>query len=493
MGKKIKIILVDAYIGNFPSLGLAYIAAYLREKNGICDIQILQRKFCPNLIDRITDEKADIVGYFSITPGFDKLLEVIAGVRKRDSGVAQIMGGPHMTALPKRLPKEINVGVISEGEITMSELVNIYVKYKRFPLQELERVKGIVYWKGEEIVQNEKREPIKNIDDLPLPARDLLNIEGYYPVNFRGFPTKILNSTGMMTSRGCPFNCAFCQENVLSRFRAHSAKRAVKEIEELINRYKCNFIQIMDDQFLVSVDRLKKIVQLIIEKKFHKKASFFCYLRANQITEKTAPLLKKMNTKIVFIGFESGSDRILKYLKDKTCSVANNQRAYDLCRKYGMEVYGAFIAGSPDETMEDLEKTYQFIKKNHLAIGEIFILTPLPGTRIWDYAVSKGYLNPDAEISWDKLLIKTTSGYKDKLWLSEHISKEEYYNFYEKKIRPVFWHYLQVANGFSFIDLLRPVFWKRVRKRPKFFLSVLKQSIIHFFKCKISLYNEKVQ
>lgn len=484
MKDNLKIILVDAYVGNIPSLGLAYLAGYLKEKRDIKNVKILQKKFCNNLTKAIVEENPDVVGYFSISPGFEKLLEIIKNVREQKPNLVQIIGGPHITALPESLPKEIDVAVVGEGELVLVELMDLYKKYNFLPLDKLHKIQNLVFRDNGEIIKTLRHDGIKNLDDLPKPARDLLDIQDYYPSLVRQFPTKIFQSSGVMTSRGCPFKCIFCQDGALSKFRAHSAERTVKEIEELVDKYKVNFLQIVDDQFLVNINRLKEIVKLICEKKIHKKTAFYCYLRANQITEETAKLLKQMNVKLVFIGFESGSDRILKYLKDATCSVEKNQKAYDLCRKNKIDVYGAFIVGSPDETMDDIKKTYEFIRKNRMATAEVFMLTPLPGTKIWDYALEEGLVN--INMDWNKLLIKMSNNRDEKEWLCKNVSKQEYLKFYKDKIQPLQWHYIQTANDFKISDLFHLSLWKMFFKKPKFYLSVFKQSLI-FLCCKLNL------
>lgn len=482
--KNIKIILVNAYVGNMPSLGLAYLASYLREKKGIKNIKILQKKFYPDLISGIIKEQADMVGYFSVTPGFSDLLKIIKEVDKQ-SPVLQLMGGPHLTALPDTLPQEIDVGVVGEGEKILADLVNLYIKYNSLPIEKLYDIKSLVFRDANgKIVKTERDHGVDNLDDLPSPARDLLNIPGYYPSTIKQYPTKVFLSAGVLTSRGCPYHCIFCQENVLNRFRTYSAERAVAEIEELINKYKANFIQIMDDQFLVSIQRLKRIVELIRQKQLHKKAFFYCYLRANQVTQETAQLLKQMGVILIFIGFESGSDRILKYLKDNSCSVEKNQQAYDICKQYGLDIYGTFIVGSPQETMDDVKKTYEFIKKNKMACAEVFMLTPLPGTKIWEYAKGKGLVSDNMD--WDKLLIKMSGKSQEKVWLAKNIDKKKYLEFYKTKLRPLLWHYFQTANQFKITDLFNPQLLKLIIKNPKYYLSVAKQSMISV----LGLYNK---
>jgi len=315
-----------------------------------------------------------------------------------------------------------------------------------------------------------------DLDSFPKPARDLLNIKGYYLGQIiRAFPTKVYRSSVIMTTRGCPFRCVFCQSGVYgTKFRFHSAKRVIEEIEELILNYNCNYVQILDDQFLCNKTRLREIVRGIKSRGLEKKAEFFCLIRATQIDDEVASLLKEMNTNLVFIGFESNSDRILKYLKDNTCSEEANKRAYDLCRKYKMQVYGAFIFGSPAETMSDMEKTYQFMKDNPMASCEVSRLTPLPGSGIWDYALEKGIV--DSSMKLDDLNVRVRKDNLERVWLCEQVSKEDFIKFFNEKLKPLSWRYLQTANNFRIMDLFNPMLIKLIFKNPRYYLSVLKRS-----------------
>jgi len=235
----------------------------------------------------------------------------------------------------------------------------------------------------------------------------------------------------------------------------------------------------MDDQFAVDIQRLEDIVSKIEEKGLNKKVIFFCYLRADQVNDKVLILLKRMNVKIIFIGFESGSDRILKYLKQENCSVETNQNAFNLCNKYKMLVYGSFIFGSPQEAMEDMEKTYNFIKRNRMALIEVQTLTPLPGTKIWDYAKKRGIVSD--KMNWDSLLLRIKGDGENQPWLCENVSWGEFYQFYVAKIRPVTWHYQQVIKDFSILDLFRSDFFLAFLKNPKFYLSMFKHSLLDLF------------
>lgn len=474
--KNPKIILVNPYIGGIPGLGLAYLASYLRERLNIKDIEILQKKFYPSLAEAIIERKPDIVGYFSLTAGLEDIYQLIEKISSELPSAVQIMGGPHITALPKSLSLNAAVGVVGEGEETFAELVRVFESYGKLPVSELRKIKGVCFYDKNQLIKTDRREPVMNLDSLPKPARDLLNIKGYFPANLRAFPTKIYRSSCLMTTRGCPFSCVFCQQGFYGpKFRFHSPARVIEEIEELVNVYGCDFIEIQDDQFLCNKQRLREIVNGIKSKGIEKRAAFFCYIRATQADEEVMKMLKEMNTKLIFIGFESGSDKVLKYLKDNTCSVETNQRAYDLARKYKIYVYGAFIFGAPNETMEDMERTYEFMKKNPMSLCEVSRLTPFPGTGIWNYAAEKGFVDPDMNFQYFKVRVKDNR--VKKLWLCENVSREEFLKFFHKKVEPLSWRYVQTAHDFSMRDLFNREFIKRVIKDPKFYLSVAKRTI----------------
>jgi len=476
MLEKIKIVLVDAYPGVLPGLGLGYLAGALRQEftEDEIEIKILQRKFEENFLNSILFEKPNIVGYISFTPGMNYLLGLIKEVAAKNSAIIQVIGGPHITAMPTSLPEEVDVGAIGPGEKTICRLVRIYQKKGDLPVVDLRLVPGIVFRDNNELVKTGKADFYDNFDDVPKPARDLLNIKGFFPMIKGPFPLKFYRSSGVMTSRGCPFNCIFCQEDVFNKYRYHSAERAVAEIEELVERYQVNFVEIMDDQFAIDLKRLADIVVGIEKKKLNKKAIFFCYLRADQVSDEVLVLIKRMNVKIVFIGFESGSDKILQYLKQQSCSVTINQRAYDLCRKYGILVYGSFIFGSPRETLADMGMTLDFIRRNKMALTEVQTLTPLPGTRIWDYAKTKGLVSET--MNWDNLLLRIKGDGKDQPWLCENVSYEDFFNFYKLKVEPVTWHYKQIIKDFNAFDFLKFKFWRLFIQQPKNCLSMLKHT-----------------
>jgi radical SAM superfamily enzyme YgiQ (UPF0313 family) len=243
-----KILLVSTWItehGSAP-LGLAYIASYLREK-GYPDIEFLDYNVLgeEKVIEKVKSSKADIVGISAMSNTFF-IAQKIAHASKEASNVPVILGGAHATIMPEKVleDKNFDVAVIGEGELTMLDLIQAVEKGK--PLDE---VKGIVFRKGNEIKRTEPMPYIKNLDELPFPARDLIDME-HYLWRPEEFPV-IVPQTGLMSIRGCPFQCAYCQPTSRQMFgikaRARSPKNIVEEMEHLIKKYKLKSIRVGGD------------------------------------------------------------------------------------------------------------------------------------------------------------------------------------------------------------------------------------------------------
>jgi len=166
-------------------------------------------------------------------------------------------------------------------------------------------------------------------------------------------------------------------------FSCYSSK-VCKELLKIID-ITGNRICIVDDLFTVSIERVKDIGRFIIDRGIEKEVSFYVNIRANTFNEEMCHLLKEMNVTKIFVGFESGSDRILTFYNKKQ-TVEDNQRVLDLCYTYDITVLGSFLLGAPMSRWEDLEETYNFIYKNAEKIGRFGcdFLNPEPGTEIWE-------------------------------------------------------------------------------------------------------------
>jgi radical SAM superfamily enzyme YgiQ (UPF0313 family) len=305
-----------------------------------------------------------------------------------------VLGGTHVSGLPIEAIKKpfVDYVVIGEGEITLAELCNA-LEHGR----STESIFGLYSHSNGNVRFRGHREMEKNIDALPPPARHLFNWERYSIVDDSD---KI--RLAILTSRGCPYSCAFCSSSKLwQRVRFHSAEYIVREIKHLTERYDVKTFDIWDDLFTTNKRRLKELVDLMQEEELLGEVTFTCMARANTLDEEVCSLLKKLGVSSLNFGFESGNPRILKMLKGGL-TLEMNKKAIQLAKKYGFQVYGSLILGSPTETIEEMNDTINFIdyaKAHGVDNLWAFVMTPFPGTEMWEIAKRRGKVSDDMDWS----------------------------------------------------------------------------------------------
>jgi anaerobic magnesium-protoporphyrin IX monomethyl ester cyclase len=240
-----------------PPLGILYIASYLRENNhepSVVDLEALKWNL-DKLLESTSTFNPDLIGITSMTINFMNAQKVAAFMKSNFPDIPIIIGGPHITAAPiETMSKyhEFDYGVYGEGEITFLEMVE-----KTKNKEPLLNVKGLVWRNGEsKVIINEPRPYIENLDDLPFPAWDLLkNFPELYPLSI--LESKRLPAASIMTSRGCPFHCTFCDNKIFgTRVRHFSSEYTLKMIDHLIDNYGIKDLMILDDNFLLDRKKL---------------------------------------------------------------------------------------------------------------------------------------------------------------------------------------------------------------------------------------------
>jgi radical SAM superfamily enzyme YgiQ (UPF0313 family) len=207
-------------------------------------------------------------------------------------------------------------------------------------------------------------------------------------------------SMAMMTSIGCPFNCKFCSIRICwNKLRFRKVENVIKEIKDLYYHHGVRHIDFLDDLFSVNKQRLRDLIEALRKEGLLGKISFSCQARANTLDDEMCRIFKELNLKTVVFGFESGSDRMLKYIKsDPSLSVETNKNAIRLCKKYGLNVYGCLIMGMPGEKLEDMQATIDFIDFGiKMGVARLWtqILIPFPGTEVWRIAKERGKIQDD--------------------------------------------------------------------------------------------------
>lgn len=382
-----------------PPLGLGYLASFLKEKSGFENTIIVDKE---DQLKRIRMEKPDLIGISCTTMDFIKAKKLAEQI-KEEFDIPLLIGGFHVTALPNTMPKAFDVGVMGEGEQVLVELVDAFEKKGSFEAKDLSKIKSVVYRSGNKLKINPRRANIEPLDSIPYPDRSLFKMKEYYLKPSRHTYDKLSIGTSLITTRGCMYQCAFCSQTGFWQhtMRFFSPEYVVGEMDSILDNYKIEMLPIMDDLFAVDKKRVKRISELMKEHGITDKVELHVFGRSNLIDEEMCKYLQKMNVKYINFGFESGSDKVLHFLKKNTVDVANHERALELCAKYGMNVDAGFIFGAPGETKEDMEKTFKLMRNPNLKSSMIFKLSPLPGSEVWDMAMKRGLVNEN--MNFDEL------------------------------------------------------------------------------------------
>ena len=417
---------VEGISNNKPPLGLGYLVAYLEKFLGFTDIAVVNTG--TRTFDKIKDLKPEIVGFTAYSTNYTSVIRLMRRV-KEELGVIALLGGPHITCLPHKLDQSADIGVIGEGEKTLLELMQLYKRGKSFQASELEKIPGIVFRRNEKNIITSVRTPIYPLDSIPLPNREVLDIERFLKPSQILMNNEYIRGTTMLTSRGCPFNCVYC--HVTAKWgtpRFHSAERVADEIELLVKEYGVEGIYIEDDLFTANTTRIQKIVDGMQSRNVLGKVRFFLDLRANLVSEELMLALKKMGVVKVSLGLESGSEQILQYLKGGDVTVEQNRQAVAIANKFGIGCNCCFMIGAPPETREDICKSQDLIKEILNASTDNFcqvnVTTPLPGTKLWDYAIQQGYINED--VDWQQFSLSPLVSTRKDFYINEHIDFDEF-------------------------------------------------------------------
>lgn len=368
-----------------PPLGLAYLAAVL-ENNGhsvrIIDAPALNLSLL-QIRRELERDQPDVIGVTSTTPTIYEALAVVRTARKVCPNAVTVVGGPHASFFATETLKgcrELDVVCKGEGEKTMLELAQA-VERK----ESLSNVKGIVFHSGDNIMETTPQPWIKDLDSLPFPARHLLPMDRY---TILGKKSVIGN---IISSRGCPFNCAFCASSLLFGriFRARSPKNVVDEIEQLVHDYRPETIEFSDDLFTLDKKRTEAICDEIERRGLD--ISWACSSRVDTISRALLQRMKRAGCMLIYYGVESGSQRVLNLMK-KRISIEQIVKAIKWTKEVGIEALASFIIGFPGETREDVEKTIAFAKKLDTDYAQFSFATPYPGTELYRLAKERGLL-----------------------------------------------------------------------------------------------------
>ncbi len=366
-----------------PPLGLAYLAGILRRD--IAEVRILDllmARYSPELLKRELKEfQPDVVGATCSTVNFNAASRILRVCKNFDSSVVTLIGGPHASFVAGDIIEKapwIDVVVMGEGDQTVVELVEALANGN-----DLAQVSGIAFRKNGKAVVNQARPLIKDLDKLPLPARDLLPISKYRALKV---PCTVI------TSRGCPFGCIFCSApKMFGRgVRYRSPKLVLDEIEMINRELGFQEINIVDDTFTVREPHVQAICQGIQDRKL--KINWSVYSRVDTINPRVLETMKRAGCSWVCFGLESGSQKILDTIK-KRITVAKSREAVKMATESGLNVLASFILGLPGEDPTTASQTVGLARElfNAYKVSYGFhLLAPMPGTEVRERADELG-------------------------------------------------------------------------------------------------------
>ncbi|MBU4210210.1 B12-binding domain-containing radical SAM protein [Patescibacteria group bacterium] len=373
-------------------LGISSISAYLKANGMDCyliDMKLLSgwKEFG----EKVLAISPDVVGLSLMTSEMGNTAGVINFIKKIRPKARIIVGGPHVTVLPKETVSMsgVDVGVIGEGEVTFLDLLRCFEKNGK-----LNFVNGIVFKLKDKIVFTKARQYIRNLDKLPFVDRNIIGSEGWYSKAYGLFFPMRYPFANVIVSRGCPGRCTMCQPTLDLIFgrpaRFRSPENVVGEIRELIEKYKIKSIIFWDDTLTANVKWLEKFSNLLIRKKIN--IDWWCYSRVNNINDDILEIMKRSGCKMICFGVESGCQRILNEVMRKGTTVKQNIKAVSLCRKHGILVNANVMIGSPTETLKEVKMTDALLKITKPDIVWASVTSPLPGTYLEEDARKKGLI-----------------------------------------------------------------------------------------------------
>jgi len=370
----------------YPSLGLLYLGAVLLKEDysvEIIDLDVdFEKEF--HFIEFVKSVQPDVIGFTIVTPCFNSAV-ILANKIKEIYNPFIIFGGPHTSAVPEEVIKEksVNGVIIGEGERTIVEFMRHFKRGVTVP------VAGMIIKSGNRFLRCRKRDFIEDLNGLPFPARSLLrHPERYSPPDALQTPVATI-----LTSRGCPYRCTFCQAPGIwgRKIRRRSVENVIAEIKFLNKKYNIREIHIADDDFTHSKEWTLNFLNMVKSEFLGTRFYFMNGLRIDNVDREILENLKRAGFINVGFGIESGSQRILNKVK-KGLKIEEIKKKFRMAKKLGFKTWAFFILGLPGETPSTLKETIALSLSLDPDFAKFFYLVPYPGTDVYEEFLTKRYL-----------------------------------------------------------------------------------------------------
>lgn len=376
----------------YAPLGILYVSAYL-ERMGFSN-QVFDTTFStlPELKNHLLNFRPGVLAIYVNLMTKLNVLKIIKFIKSDLKETKIILGGPE---IKYNAVDFLNYGadylVIGEGEKTSFELIKA-LNEKRF--NDINKIEGIGFKDiNDEIVFTQERSKIKEIDSLPFPNRDKINLKLYLDAwKYRHGE----NAISISTMRGCPYTCKWCSRAVYGlSYRRRSTQNVCDELELIIKEYNPDTLWFVDDVFTISHKWLNEFNNVLSERNL--KIKYECITRADRLNESVLKDLKASGCFRVWIGAESGSQRVID-LMDRRVDVNQVRKMIKLSQKYGIQAGTFIMLGYPGETEDDIEETIKHLKESNPEFFTITVAYPIKGTELFA-EIEASQIN---NFTWDK-------------------------------------------------------------------------------------------
>lgn len=435
-----------------PPVGLGYLATALR-KAGFNNLSILDGQkinLTPILLKEVlVQQKPAIVGLQVFSSGYSTAQEIVEITKKVLPDSVVVLGGPHVTATAQRVLNDFPMADFAfqgEAEPGFPLLVKCIFNKENI----LEKISGLIFRQNDQI-RLVQRAIVEDLDSLGFPAWDLMP-PNTYPDVPQGAFYKRFPIAPILTSRGCPYECAYCGSpvNMTRRYRVRSISHVLDEIEMLVNKYGVKEIHIIDDMFSLKKERVLEFCDGLESRKIDISYTFPNGLRLDSLDKKVLVRMKQTGAYAFTVGIESGSQRILDAMK-KRLTLGEIREKVQLIRECELEPSGFFIIGYPGETVEDIKATIKFAKSLPLKRAHFSNFLPLPGTEATEELYRRGEIT---EGNWDQLSYYQTP-YAPKGMTRNELKKWQRYAFLSFHLRPkILWGMIREIKSWRHFEAI---------------------------------------